>query len=219
MSKNMQRNLDKLTGVFNYQSFQDSFEEGAGKVDKEGGCISLALIDIDFFKKLNDEHGHLAGDEVLKIVAKHMDESLSELGDVYRYGGDEFATLMHNVEKEQAFLAMERSRTAFGDEQEITVDGKTLKIPVSLSIGVATYPDDGGNRQQVIRKASDAVYKAKADGRNKVCLAREERMATKTSHYTQGQLERLAQLAKREGVGEAILLREALDDLLRKYTL
>ena len=134
----MQKNLDKLTGVFNYQSFQDAFEEGVGKVDKEGGCISLAFIDIYFFKKLNDEHGHLAGDEVLKIVAEHLHESLSELGDVYRYGGDEFATLQRNVEKEQAFLAMERSRTAFGDEREITIEGKTLKIPIGLSIGVAT---------------------------------------------------------------------------------
>ena len=65
---------------------------------------------------------------------------------------------------------------------------------------------------------SDALHRAKTTGRNKVSLAREERMITKTSHYTQGQLERLSELATREGVGEAVLLREALDDLLRKYS-
>jgi diguanylate cyclase (GGDEF)-like protein len=217
MSKKTGINLDKLTGVFNYQAFQDDFAEGVKKVDEGLGCISIAFIDIDFFKKLNDEHGHLAGDMALITVANHLKESLSGVGDVYRYGGDEFAVLMPNHAKEQAFLAMERARTAFGGEQEIQVEGKMLKLPVSLSVGVATYPDDGKS-QEVIRKASDAVFRAKADGRNKVCLAREERMVTKTSHYTQGQLDRLAQLAKREGVGEAILLRESLDDLLRKYT-
>jgi hypothetical protein len=70
----------------------------------------------------------------------------------------------------------------------------------------------------VLRKAEDAMFRAKTVGRNKVCLAREERMVAKLSHYTQGQLNRLSQLAKKEGVGEAVLLREALDDLLRKYT-
>jgi hypothetical protein len=68
-----------------------------------------------------------------------------------------------------------------------------------------------------MRKASEALYRAKVGGRNKVCLAREERMVTKTSHYAQGQLYGLSRLAKRKGVGEAVLLREALDDLLRKY--
>jgi len=69
----------------------------------------------------------------------------------------------------------------------------------------------------VFRKASEALYRAKTGGRNRVCLAREERMVTKTSYYTQGQLAGLSRLAKREGLNEAVMLREALDDLLRKY--
>jgi diguanylate cyclase (GGDEF)-like protein len=219
MDKINSQNLDKLTGGLNYQAFLKAFDERIIDASASNESLSLAFIDIDWFKKTNDEHGHAAGDEVLKLVAKHLVDSLSGIGEVFRYGGDEFAVLMSGATKEQAFLSLEASRKAFGEEEDVIVDKMTLKIPVSLSIGIATYPDDGNKGQEIIRKAGDAVHRAKADGRNKVCLAREERMVTKTSHYTQGQLERLAQLAKREGVGEAVLLREALDDLLRKYTL
>ena len=84
---------------------------------------------------------------------------------------------------------------------------------------MASYPGDGTGDLDILRKAADAVHRAKAGGRNRVCLAREEKMVTKTSHYTQGQLQRLAKLAAAEGVGEAVLLREALDDLLAKHDL
>jgi two-component system chemotaxis response regulator CheY len=82
---------------------------------------------------------------------------------------------------------------------------------------VATYREDGTNAVELVRKADNALYRAKITGRNKVCLAREEKMVTKTSHYTVEQLHRLTELAKERGVGEAILLREALDDVLKKY--
>jgi hypothetical protein len=78
-------------------------------------------------------------------------------------------------------------------------------------------PDDGDAPQGLQRKLLAAIYRAKVAGGGKACLAREEKMVTKTSHYDQGQLEGLARLAKRQGQGEAVLLREALDDLLMKY--
>jgi len=123
------------------------------------------------------------------------------------------------VEKEEAFLLLEQARAAFGPEHVFEANGREVKLPVTFSVGIASFPDDGANATELVRKAGDAVYRAKETGRNKVCLAREERMVTKTSHYTQGQLDRLSKLAGREGLGEAILLREALDDLLRKYSL
>ena len=82
---------------------------------------------------------------------------------------------------------------------------------------MASFPDDGDDPAILIRKCSEALYRAKVRGRNQVALAREEKMVTKTTHYTQGQLEGLSRLAKREELNEATLLREALDDLLRKY--
>lgn len=134
-----------------------------------------------------------------------------------RYGGDAFAVLFAGVEKEEAFLLAERARQAFMERRIVCVADKEVEFHLTLSAGVATIPDDGSACVDVVRKANEALYRAKVGGRNRVCLAREERMVTKTSHYTQGQLAGLSRLAKRMGVGEAVLLREALDDLLRKY--
>ena len=92
----------------------------------------------------------------------------------------------------------------------------TVKCRLGVSAGVAAFPDDGATVDTVCVKATEALYRAKVTGRDKTCLAREDRMVTKTSHYTQGQLMGLRRLAEREGIGEALLLREALNDLLRK---
>ena len=89
--------------------------------------------------------------------------------------------------------------------------------PVTLSAGIAAFPEDGNTYSEIVRKADGAMYRGKLVGHNRVCLAREEKMITKTSHYTADQLKRLTKVSKAEGVGEAVLLREALDTLLRKY--
>ncbi len=133
---------------------------------------------------------------------------------VCRLGGDEFAVIPPGKEKEEAFLALEQARQAVQSLEALA----DIVPPPTISIGIATYPDDGMTRQEIVRKADDALYRAKTAGRNRVALAREERKVPKTSHYTQGQLERLSALATKEGVGEAELLREALDDLLKKYS-
>lgn len=158
-----------------------------------------------------------AGDAVLRALAGHLVGSCGGRFPAYRYGGDAFAVLMAGVDKEDAFLLMEETRRAFTGEHEFDVGEERVKLSVSITIGVAAYPDDATTPQELMRKANEAVYRAKVGGRAKVCLAREEKMITKTSHYAQGQLYGLSRLAKREGIGEAVLLREALDDLLRKY--
>jgi predicted signal transduction protein with EAL and GGDEF domain len=121
------------------------------------------------------------------------------------------------MEKEQAFLLVERIRASMDcPSGEIVEPGHTA-VRVTVSGGVAAFPADGRSPSEIVRKADHALYRAKSTGRNKVCIAQEERMATKTTHFTVTQLERLATLSKEEGVGEAVLLREALDDLLFKY--
>jgi len=207
---------DVLTGLEGHDAFVAALDSLSSDADEAGDPVSLAVVDIDEFLEINHTHGHAIGDEVIKAVVAHLSGALPE-GAAYRYGGDEFAVLLPGVDKETAFLACEQMREGFSGERTFTADGGEAAFPVTISVGIATYPDDG-KPADVVRKAHDAIYRAKATGRNRVCLAREERMVTKTSHYTQGQLERLSQLAGREGVGEAVLLREALDDLLRRYS-
>jgi diguanylate cyclase (GGDEF)-like protein len=181
------------------------------------GVVSVGLFDIDWFGKVNDKHGRDAGDSVIDGLSAHLADVAGSRGSVHRYGGDAFAMLMPGVEKEEAFLLLETARASFVEPRVVVVGDRTLELQVGVSAGLASSPDDSSDPPILMRKASEALYRAKVGGRNKVCLAREEKMVTKTSHYAQGQLYGLSRLAKRKGVGEAVMLREALDDLLRKY--
>ncbi len=205
---------DALTGLPVREGFDELLRDA---VDDPAAAtpVSLALYDIDRFLALNEASGREAGDAVLRAVAAVFQERLpSDAAAVCRLGGDEFAVIMPGTEKEQAFLALEQARAAVGSLDEFA----GMDPAPSVSVGIASYPDDAGTRQELLRKADDALYRAKCTGRNKVVLAREEKKVPKTSHYTQGQLERLTALSEKEGVGEAELLREALDDLLKKYS-
>ena len=213
MAKTMTELKDPLTGLPKKAEF-DGLLEGALEASEGDRPVSLALVDIDRFDDINQNFGHKKGDEVILDVARAIHQHLAPEAPVLcRIGGDEFAVILANKEKEAAFLLLEQLRKAVAGPADVPA----IASGTTISIGVATYPHDGGTRQEVVRKADDALFRAKAAGRNRVALAREEKMVPKTSHFTQGQLERLAVLSKKEGVGEAELLREALDDLLKKY--
>ena len=213
----MQNDMDALTGLPRYPGFAAFWEEAVRAADSRGLPVSLGLADIDSFGKLNADYGTATGDAVLRRAANRLTEIFAEPARVFRYGGDAFSIVLGGVEKEQAFMLLESARQDFSEVCVVTVGARPVELRLSLSAGVATFPDDGSAAQDVVRKANEAMYRAKDSGRNRVCLAREEKMITKTSHYTQGQLQGLSRLAKRMGVGEAVLLREALDDLLRKH--
>ena len=210
MAPNMEDKLTGLPGRGSFQSTLESILAGA-----EGAPVSLALIDADHFARINDELGHAAGDAVLKAIAVELAKVPDAVA--LRYGGDEFVAIFPAIEREQAFLRLERLREAIAGIETLKVEGRDIPARLSISVGVAACPIDGSNEAELMRKADGALYRAKLSGRNKVSLAYEERMAPKTSHFTLTQLERLAELAKDQGVGEAVLLREALDDLLVKY--
>jgi diguanylate cyclase (GGDEF)-like protein len=204
---------------------EEFITELAAKIDSagnEGRSVSIAVIDIDEFGRINEEYGTDSGDAVLAFTIEFL-KRIAERGGatlhraMFRCGGDEFAIILSGIEKEEAFLMTEHARAEFASNPFIRSGDETLEIPLTWSAAISTYPEDGARAQDVMRKAVDAIYRAKMTGRNKVCLAKEERMVTKTSHYTQPQLARLSQLSKRESIGEAVLLREALDDLLTKY--
>ena len=207
---------DPLTGLLTRKAFEDSFVSALEQAQAAQSSLSLAMLDIDNFLQINNQLGHPGGDVVLKAIA----EILKQIGQdvlLARYGGDEFAILFPNTEREQAFLKLERVRAEVEGRTSFSDGDSTVDIHMTLSAGIAAFPIDGNEANELMRKADMADYRAKVGGRNKIVLAYEERMAPKTSHFTLTQLERLTALAKEQDVGEAVLLREALDDLLVKY--
>ncbi|MBR4332304.1 MAG: diguanylate cyclase [Clostridia bacterium] len=192
----------------------DAFEKKVSafmEAHPEGDAeLTIAVIDLDRFMHINENFGRAAGDRVLIDTGRYLAADLPQGAEIYRIAGDEFGILFPGMEKEDVFLLMEQKRAAFGVKAP---DGEEMTI----SIGIAAAFDDASRYQELMRKAESAMFRVKYAGRNKVALAREEKMVPKTSHYTADQLRRLTALSKREGVGEAILLREALDMLLKKY--
>lgn len=173
--------------------------------------LVLAVLDLDYFLHINEAFGFEFGDELLISLASYIRDALPDCAKLYRIGGDEFGIIFKNdMEKEDVFLWAEKLRS----ELALTDPNGAA---VTITIGIAAAFDDGASYHELVRKADGAMFRGKFSGRSKVCLAKEEKMVTKTSHYTTDQLQRLTKLSKREGIGEAILLREALDILLKKY--
>lgn len=194
----------------------DAFDEALSELlknrtDDEVDTIAIALFDLDEFMHINKDFGIEEGDRVIIESGRYIKAAIGDLGTVYRIGGDEFGVIFKCfMEREEIFLKLNEIKNNYNVELP---DGEKM----TMTIGMATAFEDADRCAELIRKADSALYRAKISGRNKVTMAKEEKMVPKTSHYTQEQLKRLSALSKREGVGEAILLREALDMLLKKY--
>lgn len=214
MSLDASTSKDGLTGLPGRLAFEADFTARIARKSKQPAVISLAVVDIDLFGAINETHGRPSGDAVLRDLVAALTDHLSGEDALYRFGGDALAVMMPGVEKEQAFLRMESFRSGYVGERKLST-GRL--VSVGISMGLAAYSDDGAKAHDVMLKANEALYRAKVGGRDRICLAREEKMVTKTSHYMQGQLLGLRRLAERQKIGEAVLLREALNDLLRKY--
>lgn len=217
MSKLPSYPTDDLTGLIARKAFSEILDSALQKARASESPVSLAFVDIDSFMHINDEHGHSGGDAVLKAIADLMRQHCGPEAVLVRYGGDEFIILMPDVEREQAFLVLEKLRAAVQATHLKPGKSDAEINDMSISAGLACFPVDGHLNSELLRKADQALYRAKVTGRNKVRLAQDEKMVPKTSHYTQTQLERLTKLAAERQVGEAELLREAMDDLLAKY--
>lgn len=189
----------------------DAFERDIRALLDAESEFCVAMIDLDHFDRVNKDFGRETGDRVLIDAGRYLRARLPEGAALYRYGGDEFAALFSgDTEKEDVLLLLEDARKGYDGALP---DGTCL----TLSVGIAAARDDAAGYRELVRKAEGALFRGKAMGRNRVCLAREEKMVTKTTHYTTEQLKRLTRVAEKEGVGEAALLREALDMLLKRY--
>jgi len=202
--------IDKLTGDQNVL-FDSDFKKMIAESEQKCQNLTLVGIDVDNFMRVNDSFGYQVGDEVLKEISGVLLE-IERPHTLYLYSGDHFTVLFPDTEKEQAFLLMEEAR------KKIAQSPQCSRTSSTVSMGIATYPEDGSRDVDIFRKADGALYRAKMSGRNKIALAKEEKLVTKTAHYTTEQLKRLEALSGETGISEAALLREALDELLKKYT-
>jgi diguanylate cyclase (GGDEF)-like protein len=147
---------DPLTGVHNRRGFDDALAAQFALMNRYDSRFSLVLFDVDHFKRVNDEHGHLQGDRKLQELAKLIDEAARETDIVARYGGEEFVVVMPQTDLPGACVFAERLRAAVEEQIKLTVSG-----------GVATALD-GDNAESLMARADQALYAAKAAGRNRV---------------------------------------------------
>ncbi|MEI8377043.1 MAG: diguanylate cyclase [bacterium] len=157
---------DSMTGLYNHRFFQEQMVMQIENAKRYDAKFSLLLIDIDFFKKFNDNYGHQAGDAVLKQVAELLKKSVRTSDIVARYGGEEMAIILPSNDFENAFIAAEKicnkiAQTPFALNSKVTKN-------VTISLGVATFPDNGQTPAELIEFADKGLYKAKENGRNQV---------------------------------------------------
>ncbi|MBK9579989.1 MAG: GGDEF domain-containing protein [Fibrobacteres bacterium] len=158
---------DGLTGLLNHRTFQSSFRRELLKARRTNSKVALLLTDVDFFKKVNDAHGHPAGDAVLRSVATTLGGQLREDVDIVaRYGGEEFVCVLVGTTEAGALETAERIRKAV--EESGTDIGEPQPKKVTISLGVAIFPDDGGTAEELIERTDQALYRAKHGGRNRV---------------------------------------------------
>jgi len=157
---------DGLTGVFNRAAFDERLQMEFTGADRYHRPLSLLMVDIDFFKSVNDTHGHQTGDDVLQAVARLLDDVVRE-GDVLtRYGGEEFAIILPETDVDSAAALAERLRQAVEDTP--MVSGLSGGISLTVSIGCASRSPRTAKPQDLIRAADSALYAAKRSGRNRV---------------------------------------------------
>lgn len=163
---------DGLTEMYNHRYFQEQMIMNVQNVARYGGSFSLILIDIDFFKKFNDKHGHQSGDAVLRQVAQTIKRNIRTSDLPCRYGGEEMSIILTNTKKEDAITTAKKVWSAVRERKFELADGNWANV--TISVGVASMPDNGSNPQELIEFADKCLYKAKQNGRDQVVSDIEE---------------------------------------------
>jgi two-component system, cell cycle response regulator len=161
---------DGLTGLLNHRTFQSRADDALAQAHRYGRKCSFILTDIDHFKSVNDTYGHPTGDQVLKGVARLIQQTARDTDVVARYGGEEFAIVMPETDMNGARIIAERIREAVMAEVFQTELGP---LKVTLSLGIATAPESAKEKQALIDLADQCLYQAKRSGRNRAVTAAE----------------------------------------------
>jgi diguanylate cyclase (GGDEF)-like protein len=161
---------DGLTGLYNHRHFHERLALEVERSGRSGLPLALYMIDVDWFKRYNDKNGHPAGDEVLRQLARQLGDGRRVNDFVARYGGEEFAVVLVDAPKLTAFQVAEKLRERVAAHPFPHADGQP-GARLTISIGVAAFPEDAADAEGLVRAADAALYKAKAAGRNTVVLA------------------------------------------------
>lgn len=167
---------DPLTGLYNYRKLMSDAANEVRRSRRYRHPFSFIMVDIDHFKDFNDLHGHQTGDEVLRAAARTLDSVKREVDNVYRYGGEEFSILLPETDWREAFEVAEKLRGRV-ELMEVLPDGSEGPLRITVSMGVASFPEAGDDVDGITSAADEALYKAKETGRNRV-VAHEDMLGT-----------------------------------------
>ncbi len=157
---------DPMTGLYNRRFLEQFIDTLAGQVKREEENYSILMLDVDFFKMVNDTYGHDVGDKVIVAIGKVLKENIRESDLAIRYGGEEFLVLLHNASEEGTLKVAQKIHTAFGEIMFDVGDGETMQK--TMSIGISIFPKDAETIWKCIKWADTALYVAKTTGRNKI---------------------------------------------------
>ena len=186
-----QATVDDLTGLYNHRFLIDSLGQQVALAERLGAPLAILMLDIDHFKELNDGHGHQAGDVALSAFAKVVLGNVRRADLTARYGGEEFVVLMPNTSAHEAFMVAEKIRVAVAATDVELPDQAPVRLTVS--VGVAAYPEDTDMAAGLFGLADDALYEAKRMGRDQTCMAGALRASRAHARRAIGQHARVTQ--------------------------
>lgn len=159
---------DELTETFNYRYFVQKLQEEKRRAARYNSPLSLIMVDIDWFKKLNDSYGHEIGNLVLRCLSEIIKKCIRDVDVFCRYGGEEFVIILPQTPQVEATQIAERIRQQI--EKAVIDTAKAGKLKVTVSVGLTSYPENGKSQDELLGVADQALYRAKGKGRNLVCI-------------------------------------------------
>ncbi len=162
--------IDDVTGLYNQRYLEAALDRELSLSKRNKNPFSVLFLDLDHFKEINDSHGHLVGSRALWEVGKEIKNTVRESDITFRFGGDEFVCILSNTDQTEAMVVAERVRICISNKKFLTTEN--LNVRLSVSIGVASYPDHALTREDILNAADKALYGVKESSRNKVILSR-----------------------------------------------
>ncbi|MDZ7401341.1 MAG: PleD family two-component system response regulator [candidate division KSB1 bacterium] len=160
---------DGLTGLYNYRYFKEQLTQEITRAKRHNSHVSISMIDIDYFKNYNDTHGHPAGDQVLKTIADLLRNNIRKIDIAARYGGEEFALILVETDKQAAGVVANKIKNLI-EHQKFHYEETQPNGKLTISMGVATFPEDAMTPEELVKIADQRLYLAKKAGRNRVVL-------------------------------------------------